>query len=137
MGTSRSTTRQRISKPKSLTSSWTSMSPAAANRLEGVGSPPFRGSDAVYLHERAADIEANEILSVVPDARKAQAVKSCREGEVTPGAGIHSAQVTEHDCFSGQTFLRSVEPAKQTGTGIGTIIAFLLICARNGGRTFF
>jgi len=29
-------------------------------------------------------LQAKEILAVVPDARKAQAVKSCLEGEITP-----------------------------------------------------
>jgi glucosamine-6-phosphate deaminase len=29
-------------------------------------------------------LKAKEIIAVVPDARKAQAVKSCVEGEITP-----------------------------------------------------
>jgi len=29
-------------------------------------------------------LKAKEIIAVVPDARKAQAVKSCLEGEITP-----------------------------------------------------
>jgi len=31
-------------------------------------------------------LKAKEILAVVPDARKAQAIKACFEGEVTPMA---------------------------------------------------
>ena len=33
-------------------------------------------------------LKAKEIIAVVPDARKAQAVKSCVEGEITPLAPV-------------------------------------------------
>ena len=35
-------------------------------------------------------LKANEILVIVPDARKAQAVKACLVGEITP---LHPASI--------------------------------------------
>ena len=58
-------------------------------------------------------LKAKEILSVVPDARKAQALR------VTTMERASILRKHRTRLFSGQTFLRSVEPAKQTGTGSG------------------
>ena len=61
-------------------------------------------------------LKAKEILSVVPDARKAQAVKSCLEGEVTPLAPAsilrkHSNTTVFLDKLSSALLSPQIKPA--------------------------
>ncbi len=59
-----------------------------ACRMQQVGEGWFAGLDDVPQQAISMTIKqilkANEIICIVPDARKAQAVKNCLEGEVSP-----------------------------------------------------
>ena len=70
-------------------------------------------------------LKAKEILAVVPDTRKAQAVKLCFEGSIRPdGAGIDFAHAPQRHRLSGQEVSVAVgagvaEPTEGRSTGDG------------------
>ncbi len=62
----------------------------AACRMQQVGEGWFKDLDAVPTHAISMSVrqvlKAREILAVVPDSRKAQAIKACFDGPISPMA---------------------------------------------------
>ena len=84
-GTSRSTTRPPTSRRTNRTSWSRSTRPAGGSSSARAGSRAWTTCRARAISMSIRQIlEADEILCIVPDARKAQAVRDCLEGEVSP-----------------------------------------------------
>ena len=80
--------------------------PAGSSRWARDGSRIFRRcrERAISMSPRQI-LKAREIVAVVPDQRKAQAVKACLEGEISPMAPASILRTaSECDCLSGQRF---------------------------------
>jgi len=95
-----------------LVSNWTSLPRPAGGR--GLVHGSVASSDSRDLYVGAPDSEGERILAVVPDSRKAQAIKACFEGEISPMARLRFSYSCECDGVSDTKSAALLSPALLT-----------------------